>query len=58
MAQMTDRILIHKATGFKGAMIVADQRQSDFEKGIISIVTDNGITFRAPVGEYTFVEAI
>lgn len=56
--ELTNRILKHKATGFTGEMIVAEQRQSDFKKGLVTIVSDNGISFRAPVDSFEFVKAL
>lgn len=52
---MEDRILVHTATGFKGTMFVNDQKQSDLNKGLVSIVSDNGIVFRAPANSFEFV---
>lgn len=51
-------ILKHKATGFTGVMIVADQKQSDLNKGLLTVVSDNGIPFRAPVGSFELVKAL
>lgn len=56
--ELTNRILKHKATGFIGEMIVADQRQSDLKKGLVTIVSDNGIPFRALVGSFEFVKTL
>ena len=50
-----NKVLQHKVLKVKGICYYKEQRQSDLMKGLITIELPNGLSFRAPSEQFTFV---